>query len=75
MKVEKNDVRYFERAKPDGKIVYEWSADMWICPDCNHKVLVGFGSKPIKFDLTKDDIKKAITDSNKYPDSVIIGKL
>jgi len=24
-----------------------WSADMWMCPECDHKVIVGFGALAI----------------------------
>jgi hypothetical protein len=24
-----------------------WSADLWICPDCGHKIISGFGKGPI----------------------------
>jgi DNA-directed RNA polymerase subunit RPC12/RpoP len=24
-----------------------WAADLWICPDCGHKIIVGFGKEPI----------------------------
>lgn len=73
MKVKKNGVKYFERARPDGKIMYEWSADMWECPDCQIKILVGFGENPIKINPTEEDVKKAINEGGQ--DSVVIGKI
>ena len=56
---EKNDVAAVLMTK-DNEPTAVWSADLWQCPSCGHRVLLGFGQRPVAEDDRPDRLRSMI---------------
>ena len=65
--VEEIGLTVMERVNGKDKTI--WDCDRWMCPDCGHEVLGGFGLAPIaqSFDTEKFDRNKHLV--TRYFDS------
>ena len=43
----KNDIRVIEELD-DGKPYNLWCADLLECPECHHRIISGFGNRPVR---------------------------
>jgi len=75
MKPHKNGEYVIEAAKVESGWDYYklWMADRWICPECDHQIIAGFGMNPISIRHKEDWIEqlKSARNAQGYPIIVI----